>query len=320
MDARITKQRLGNMLSYDWLKILCSIAVAVVALVLFFTMVKVRPARAQKFYVHFYGEYSYGTDDYPTFADDIKPCFSYDVLTVGVQSFGNGMMEGASYTARRSVGEGSVAIAADYTTSTSENAVTPYVELVQTGLTADGQNMFYHPDEFFSDLDGYLARFFGEDWRGAPVYNAEEAEKCFRARNVDGPNNRNRYRSRKQIEAGLKDERDRLETLREDYLFLLDRGLGGEQLPYVTYTIPASEDGTRPEKTYAMGIGIGGLQRLGELVYYKTAEGSVAREKFCLLIYDNGGEPYEEGKTNDGRYDLRYEAVGFLRYLVETYQ
>ena len=30
MDARVTKQRLGNMLSYDWLKILCAIAAAVV--------------------------------------------------------------------------------------------------------------------------------------------------------------------------------------------------------------------------------------------------------------------------------------------------
>ena len=33
MDARITKQRLGNLLSYDWLKMLIAIAIAVCVIV-----------------------------------------------------------------------------------------------------------------------------------------------------------------------------------------------------------------------------------------------------------------------------------------------
>ncbi len=38
MDARITKQRLSNMLSYDWLKILAAIAAAALALALFYAV------------------------------------------------------------------------------------------------------------------------------------------------------------------------------------------------------------------------------------------------------------------------------------------
>lgn len=301
------------MLSYDWLKILCAIAAAVVGLILFFTMVRVRPARAQQFIVHFYGDYEYGTD-MATLPDVLDARLSYDVLTTRADRFGSGMMDGASYTARRSSGEGSVAIASDYA---AEGATSPFAQLVVTALgsTAGTEQetlgMFYAADEFFAGLESYLARFFGENWQNGEL-DAAEAEKCFRARNVDGPNNKNRYRSDEQIAEGIEDEKARLTALRDDYKYLLGRGLGEEDglLPYVTYTSSVNE--------YKVGISLGKLTRLSSLVYYKEGEKS-SHEKMVFLIYNNGGEPYEEGKTNDGRYDLRYEAVTFLKYLAEHY-
>lgn len=302
------------MLSYDWLKILCAIAAAVVGLILFFTMVRVRPARAQKFIVHFYGDYEYGMD-YVTLPDVLEKRLSYDVLMTRCDRFGKDMMDGASYNARRSSGEGSVVVVSAYA---AEGKTSSFADLIKTAIgSAAGSEketlgMLYAADEFFAGLEEYLVRFFGEDWRNGEL-DAAEAEKCFRARNVDGPNNRNRYRTAKQIAAGIEDEKARLTALRDDYIYLLGRGLGEDDgmLPYVTYTSDVRE--------YKAGVSLAKLSGLSSLVYRNGAEKNPARDQFVYLIYNNGGEPYEEGKTNDGRDDLKYEAVTFLKYLVEQY-
>ena len=52
MDARITKQRLGNLLSYDWLKMLIAIVIAVFLIILLFTMTATRVTNAQTFAVY----------------------------------------------------------------------------------------------------------------------------------------------------------------------------------------------------------------------------------------------------------------------------
>ena len=301
------------MLSYDWLKILCAIAAAVAGLVLFFTMVRVRPARAQNFIVHFYGDYDYGAD-ITALPDVLDARLSYDVLTTRADRFGSGMMDGASYTARRSSGEGSVAIASDYAAEGETSSLAQLITM-SLGSTAGTENetlgMFYEADKFFAGLESYLVRFFGEDWKNGEL-DAAEAEKCFRARNVDGPNNRNRYRSDAQIAAGIEDEKARLTALRDDYLYLLGRGLGTDDglLPFVTYTSTVRE--------YRAGVSLGKLTRLSSLVCYEDGEKKASHEKMTFLIYNNGAGNYEDG-TNDGRDDLKYEAVTFLKYLAEHY-
>ncbi len=301
------------MLSYDWLKILCAIAAAVVGLILFFTMVQVSPARAQQFIVHFYGDYEYG-EDVSGLPDVLEKRLSYDVLKTRADSFGSGTMDGASYTARRSSGEGSVVITSDYAAEGETSSFAQLAAMATGGEEERGGEdfgMFYEADKFFAGLEEYLVRFFGENWREGTL-NAAEAEKCFRARNVDGPNNKNRYRSDAQIAAGIEDEKARLNALRSDYVYLLDRGLGQEDglLPYVKYTSKLRE--------YTAGVSLGKLNRLSSLVCYEDGEKKPSHEKIVFLIYNNGAASYDDG-TNDGRDDLKYEAVTFLKYLVEQY-
>ena len=62
MDARITKQRLANMLSYDWLKIVGAIALAAVAFCVFFLMIATTPTAGQTFYVYAYDGLTGGMD------------------------------------------------------------------------------------------------------------------------------------------------------------------------------------------------------------------------------------------------------------------
>ena len=52
MDARITKQRLANLISYDWLKILVTIAAFVLVLVVLFTTTATRPAKEQQIAIY----------------------------------------------------------------------------------------------------------------------------------------------------------------------------------------------------------------------------------------------------------------------------
>ena len=49
MDAKITKERLGLLLSYDWIKIACICIAAVAAWLLLFTSTATRPTRGQAF-------------------------------------------------------------------------------------------------------------------------------------------------------------------------------------------------------------------------------------------------------------------------------
>ena len=62
MDARITKSRLANLLSYDWLKIVAAILAAVLVICVFFTTVKTRPGKYHTFTVYGYRELVEGGD------------------------------------------------------------------------------------------------------------------------------------------------------------------------------------------------------------------------------------------------------------------
>ena len=52
MDARITKKRVGHMLSYDWIKIIAIAAAAIVLWSLLFTMTATRATVGQTFYLY----------------------------------------------------------------------------------------------------------------------------------------------------------------------------------------------------------------------------------------------------------------------------
>ena len=54
MDAKITKERLGLLLSYDWIKIACICIAAVAAWLLLFTSTATRPTRGQAFELYTY--------------------------------------------------------------------------------------------------------------------------------------------------------------------------------------------------------------------------------------------------------------------------
>lgn len=329
MDARITKSRLANLLSYDWLKIVIAVAVSIVGLALVFSLVSTRPTNAQYFTVYVREDLSVGKD-FSSMADTLKEkdVFSYDTLDVRVESFSGNEYAGAAFSARRAAGEGTVMLLSDnriYETDDEGNFVTDEETgepIVQTeselyayafgSAVTDPEAVAggaIDTEAYLVWCEQYLAGFYEDgDWENGAIDEAA-VRQSFLARNGSDK----RYKTAAKREQGVADERARIEKLREDYLFVCRQFLpveeGGTGLLKHTVYEETAEDGS--VRRVACGVALGGLERIKDFVYYTDADGTATAESVNLvLLYNN--------YTNHGN-DLRFEAISLMRYLVETY-
>lgn len=314
MDAHITRERLGNQLSYDWLKMLAAVAAAVAAVVLLFTMIAPRPRPTQLYYVYGYGGLHPATDS-RTLPDDLAREMSYEVLETNMENFDSGALGDATFSARRAVSQGNAMFVADYTTE--EDGETPFYALARAGVLHAGEpretiEMFFDAEEFILGCESYLTRFFGEDWRMASEPDGAAVRECFLARNDKDK----RFKTEAQREAGIASERERLLSLREDYAYVLDHGFekgvgdAGSTLTFATFATDGYDTAEgHVDREYTVGFCLGKLSRLDKLYFYYDGEGNTATEKIVLMLLNNGA----------GFDDLKYESVTLLRLLLERY-
>lgn len=309
MDAKITKQRLGNLLAYDWLKIVVCIAAAVALLSIFFTMVGTRPTDAQTFEVYAYTDVK-GGEDFLKLGDILKEngTFSYDILETNTNSFSDNAYASSAYTARRAAGEGTAMFVTDFTVKDENGKVTSESTLKTMtsrndgtcyGLYAGGESGGVWDTEYFLEVwcKEYLGNFYDtETFEKLPDFDAR-AEEHFLNRN--GKDKRFRSASKKQD--GIASEKKRIEDLKEDYLAVKDAFAAGKlSHRKVSYT-----DGER-----SAAIDISGLHGGIDKLVYRTVDGARTADDVVLVLFYN-----ERGKGND----LRMETVSFLRFLVDTY-
>lgn len=307
MDAKITKDRLSNLLSYDWLKIVAAILGAVCLLSVLFTTMRTRPRDNQIFAVYAYTDLQRGLEESRVGEDMLeKGVFSYDILKTQAESFNGNMYSGMAFNARRAAGEGTVMFISDVR-KPAEEGKEPVKSALQT-LAGDmiekdasgneRMGLFLDPQKFFSDCEAYLQRFFGENWQTGAL-DEGEAEACFLARNGRDK----RYKNEESIKKGIEDEKARLIKLRDDLIAVTAMFESGK-FNFV------SVKGENKEHVCAVNVGkLGGLSN----VYYYTEEenGTTVRktDAVCLTIFDNG----------DRQGDLKYETVSFFRYLGEHF-
>ncbi|MDE6411998.1 MAG: hypothetical protein K2L02_05660 [Clostridia bacterium] len=301
MDARITKQRLANMLTYDWLKILGTIALAAVVFCVFFMMIATRATVGQTYYIYVYSGLTVG-GDFNGLKDDLKnkSVFSYDILDLGSESFNNsGVYGSTAFSARRSAGEGRVMfVSDDRTTDENGKEFSTLLSFIDNeGTSAESFALFLDPQVFLNDCEKYLQKFFGENLSGE--LNREQARSTFMERNGKDK----RFRSAAKKEAGVKQEEARLEKLKKDFLTVRE-AVDTESLGFVKYT-------GFGEKEHVIGFSMESLH-LTKLVYYTEKDEDrevVTNSKIALCIFNN--------KEREG--DLKYETVNFLAYLLEKY-
>ena len=318
MDARITKHRLATLLSYDWLKMLVTIVIAVFLVVVVFLVSATRVGNAQTFTVYAYIDLSAGRD-FNTLADTLKQdgVFSYDILKTEAESFS----EDSSFdlfSLRRSTGAGTVMFISDvrvYETDDDGNPVynedgTQTVE-TESALYSLARYGAVQPDHYASGIvydtkyymtmcEDYLEGFFGEGLAGGEP-DAEKVRESFYARNE----NDKRFKTAAARERGVGEERQRLIGLKEDFLFVQELFAQGV---YTHTEYELTEDGET--YTSAMGINVGGLDSITDLVYYTDSEGKTVGEKLNLVIL------YNDFHESNG---LLYEPITFLRWLYEEY-
>ena len=260
MDANITKNRLGNMLSYDWVKILITAVAAIVFWTLIFTMTATRITSAQQFVVFNYmGNLSFSaTDFYDVYSKAFRDGdFSDEVLEIDEFDLPT-MAEVAStqLEAQTSVGAGDLIFAADIPNLSSaaykdpvtgEDAHYHYLEEL---LRVYRYKMFHldpnNEESFFKLMEKYLNPYFGGNYATGTL-DKGLAEKDFRARIAR--NKDKRYKKEEQIQVGLTSEYERLEKYRDalvEFYGYLDKG-------YISITPTTIRDTKNPAKIEGYG-------------------------------------------------------------------
>lgn len=293
MDAKITRQRLSNMLAYDWLKIIASVVAAVLVLTLLFTMVRTRPTAAQTFTLFSYYGMNVG-EDFGTLEEDLKDknTFSYEILEIQAEAFTDSTHAAELYTARRSAGEGTAMLVADTREADSTLLTGLSGGVAYRGGESD-KCTFYDTAFYMDDCENYLSAFYDGGLHG--TLKTDKVRESFQARNQ----NDKRYRSDEKREAGIADEQKRIEKLRDDYK-IVESAFEAGTLSHITYKTDEGE--------FAFGISLAKLQ-MYKLVNAAAEEGKPAPD-IALMIFRN-----DWGAGND----LRFETVSFLRYLLEKY-
>ncbi len=328
MDAKITKQRLGRMLSYDWLKIVATIAAVIFAWAVIFTTTATRITAAQKFTVvnytgnvilertNFYNAYE------KSFSDGV---FSHEVLELSqLDVTAEEKYASALMLTRTSIAEGDVILVADIPdpkASYEKDGQTLHDSYLQSFVRQYGQMLYdldpNAEDGFFKKMERYLNAYYtGGDYTSGTL-NEDAVEKDFRARIKK--NKDKRYKKEAQIEQGIAGDVERIEkysaALTEFYRYLnggvieltntqvLDHG-NGEVLLEGVYSI----------NLCPVGSAMGALSSV--FAYEKTVINQETGASQKLLTAENMNVAFFDfDKVEEG---FAYESLLYVNYLVRS--
>ncbi len=329
MDAKITKKRLGRMLSYDWIKIIAVAAALIFGWVLIFTMTATRITSAQQFTVYNYmNNATFTTTGFGNFLDKAKKdgVFSYEILETTTLDLAatpdNATM---LLETRIATYEGDVVLVADI-----GNPALGFKEDEQTGekifdytytdtFAANYRYTLFDldkdsPNGYFKQMENFLIEYFGTDWKNGALKKSV-VEKNFRNRVEDDK----RFKKETQIKAGLKDEEKRLESYRKAlvrFYELLEEGI----VTFVNTDVQTKDVSVKG--TYF--INICPTEKTEDLVnitgyyvpYYDDATGKqetkLTAENMCVAFMNIFEDDY------DLSAGFQYEDLVFTVYMVDS--
>lgn len=331
MDAKITKKRLGLLLSYDWIKIAAICAAAVMLWLVLLTSLATRATKGQCFDIYTYIGVRLSTNELGSL-DTLqeKNALSNDVLDLTSYTLTEDGYEDMILSVRFQTGEGDIMLIAD-TADTVDGSgnVTRYGGLrdylsgymscsacLNTDLTGYEDQNGYVYTNYFADCEEYLNGFFFTG--GQPDYengtlDKEIAEARFRERIKKDK----RYKKEAQKAAAVQGEFERLENLRSSYVRLKGWVTGDDENAPIrvrTCNAPADVDG---DGTISAGEGtpvqfafdLSNLENITKLAG-NTANADNMAQDLCMVIVETG---------STGETDMRFEQITFLTYLADKY-
>ncbi len=316
MDIKITKKRLVNMLNYEWIKMLIAIAAAIVIWNLIFTTTATRATIGETFHVVLYDNVS-ATGGDALFLGDLKEkgVLSYDVLESATDSIRGAGNYSSAYllSVRMSTKEGDVIIA-DATVPETAEGEDPKPSNMQTVL--DGYYLISLP-KYFENAEKYLLinGFYDAEWN----INEKKIEEYFRNdRILSARNYKKTYNTEEKISAAVPKEIARIKAIK-DSLFRVRSAIEsvkGTERDFVWYgerkTYSETGEVTATE-TDAYGIDLGKLNAGNEETKGKISDlwslSSGGADGLVLGVFNFGAE----------QYDMQFEALSFIDYLIRTY-
>ncbi len=204
MDNKVTKKRISDVLSYDWILILIVTAVAIFIMEILFSFFLVKPTIGQSFeflcdrnvnYASVSGYYNSVFDRKETFSFDIldNNCFqildTYDIVSARLET----QQADAMVTDSHDDGKGKIRVK----------------ELIDLG------NYVYDLNKLLSDAKEYLKTFL-EDKELNPLDYSLLSENLIEEHFRERMYGDNRFRSEENILNGIKEEKKRIEKLCKD--------------------------------------------------------------------------------------------------------
>ncbi|MBQ7923846.1 MAG: hypothetical protein IJ329_00915 [Clostridia bacterium] len=319
MDAKITKQRLGRLLSYDWLKIIGIIAGFIVIWSLIFTMTSTQITPSQQFTV--FNHYANVSLDYGKFYDGYNSSiengvFSYEVIEADVIDLTTaGDQRYTMCDTRFTTGQGDMMFVPNITDTEKE----------EEGLAFTYPESFFARysayivswDEYLESARDYLNDYFDGDYQNGEL-NEAKAERDFRARVK--ANNDKRFRKESKLEDGIEDEKERLNKYRTEFLkfeqYLQD---GIVKLENIVYKNTSTGEPYLTEQgeialqgNYALNIcpDESKMSGLKNQVYYsvEAADGTKkpSAQDMCVMLF----------LLPDMDQDFQYETILFLNTVI----
>ena len=226
MDAKITKERLGRILSYDWLKIVGIALVAIIVWTLILTTSATRITPAQQFTViNYFGNTStintsLSTDFSKAFKDGL---FSYEVLEITeVDVGGNAELGATLMETRTTTEEGDVVFVPNTEKSDSEYEINgkKYTDTCLQSLIRNYRWALANLDRtaedgYFKQLEIFLNQYYTDGYENETL-NEEKIKQDFLKRIQE--NKDKRFKKDEQIQQGIQDEIARVKKYREALL------------------------------------------------------------------------------------------------------
>lgn len=322
MDNKITKKRLSDLLSYEWIFMIIIAVVAILGWELIYHVSSVQLTVGQKF--KFYYDESVVSVSNSELVKGLleRDTFSYDVIKLNTETLDS---ENNVLSSRLSIQDGDV-IFTDIKgiDKTVERDGVQVPAMVRAKVHVDSFSyVMYALDDMLEDAKTYLKDNFIKDGQEIDLVNIDDIklERVFRQR-MDGDN---RYRKEEQIKEGIKKERVRIEKLIKDVKyfedFISDPANESALFRYTryeqTYNLATNEEDKEKYKTWLdsekekiYGINIGALDELGKGIdatkILQLREPESAEEKLSknvvLMAFD-----FKEYQPH-----LQYESLSFV--------
>lgn len=311
MDARITKQRLSNMISYDWIKIIVIIVAAIFALTTLMSMIGTKPEFQQTMYFIYYRDVNKGDEisyaENLLSAENSNSAFSYEIMeTTSLYMCENERYADMALSMRMAAGQYSIGISSereDPDTEDEKGNKKSYVhELIASGFT-----LLEDVNDYLSDAEKYLNAYYGGDYSEGTL-DEEYLEETFRSR-AKGDK---RYRTEKSIAEGLKDERARIERTAAS-LSAVKKAIA-EGVFVVAEEEEFSSEYNSAKGSFYLKVGTERMSSMKKYVclYSEDANGEQIStcEGISLVFYKLPGENQQY---------MRFEKLNYLGFLIDTY-